>query len=1399
MCLVPLQITIYEGSMKNLPEMEDSILNSSSVSMLVKLTIDPSRTYFEKLEDDNPFDAGDYSEVTDDPVGQCMIYSSYMDDIFTFVVNKDTGAISGMKQGDSTKYSLGISADTNTKPSVREIGNGNARIMYWNNGLYEATVNLSTLTASGAQEISISGLSSSTYWDIVSGSPTILDENAFVLCYKTSKGGIGVVIKIGIDWFHWRERFMSPNCLSEEVWSIYTSAIIFKGKIYVYSTDIDTGEVRAVEFVPSKQTWSDIFIALPADFSRFDITNAIVANGYVHLAGQFHRVDDHSDAKVYSLILRSSNGKNFSWDRFTLLSDLGYQFHVAINNTTRKVYASDRNSVGIADMSYYFSNNPNGRVVFSEEKGHKNKSIINFSTSVDSATIRLSAANEENIDHETIRKSNRVIVELCYKDHQYVRYGTYIIDKVDKRWKDGSRVLNLNLINEGLWKTNQIAFPFYAEILSKSSQYDNCDELDKMYVVSCASNEGMEYFTVDFWDSEEWDGDGEVTTGTEYSFSAPPQAEVKYTNFKSLRKGKTVNLNAHPLMTSYPTITGDMTEVRLYGWETGNSSGRNNSTFTLYAVTAPEFDLDNKTVVQGVCTSAHQNFPKENFSTASVGTQAGSYPITFSFTGLEVGQKLLYFGVTMTNATDGYSYLNLERIQVHDGVDWNYSSLTSSTPWSLETPPGEDRQYLMSPDTGIQNLMFTTKPYSTFNFNISAEFGYDGGDEQLSAGTTAWGVVGIGKDGNDYFLARHRRQSSKVELCIMRGGKITILASHPSSEVYDIMLDHRNGQFRVWTKTSEEWIKIITHVYDEITHGVMSTSETGIMHTGIYAAVEPPRFIAAAFSQPYSAGICMTTHQTKQVLDDGFPPSGNITIDGVKYSYDGKTTQQTNTSRQYGPYQLRQVSNILAGLGIEIALYKPELSSTAVKNLLLGQSNGHTWHIESSDWQVVHSTGGSPDYLRNRSRHYFDSTIYQRYFGGSISDRTYIGHGLLNVELESDRPYRHRNGCLVSLYSTDKIWVKKVTVSQVDHDATVEDMLTYLCHVASIDAVFPGNWQESNFQIGTTPVQLAEDQTIFPGGANIYFGIASNVLTENKKIFVHPTNLILSETDETIQVGVENYGGKLRAFIIPSGTSPAEYIETDMPPDRAHDFRVLIHGDFVSIYASEVSLATFAIGEEKMEWPEDALEVEMSSSHNMTLNYVLVGELFDWREAIYIESELSVSSAIGSVIQERPIDIYSTENGDLSFSYNFVRDTVTYTEANSHRVLREHSEIEQNSDNAGSDALVYYADVAFTDNEQYAKEDGFSTRVFRLSNLETGARLAARLILEKAFEKQFMHSFQMRPDLRLEIGDIVDFTYVISGTQRTNNPVGVIENINISIEEGRYNMNLTARRKDIEE
>jgi hypothetical protein len=286
---------------------------------------------------------------------------------------------------------------------------------------------------------------------------------------------------------------------------------------------------------------------------------------------------------------------------------------------------------------------------------------------------------------------------------------------------------------------------------------------------------------------------------------------------------------------------------------------------------------------------------------------------------------------------------------------------------------------------------------------------------------------------------------------------------------------------------------------------------------------------------------------------------------------------------------------------------------------------------------------------------------------------------------------------------------------------------------------------------------------------------------------------------EAIDVRIRNSGSALQVAAVPkSGVADPIYytLDSSFSAGSAHNIRVYAHEEFVTVYIDGVMAATFAWNEDYIHWPkiDPVLLYMRTGGSGLTVSNLELAELFDWREAIYFESEMSIQSAIASIIQERPIEAIPKSNGGLWFTYHLVRDTVTYTNAISKILVKVHDYTQSINTDSGSDAIVHYKDIAFAYNQDYADEDGFFTKVLMLSSLDTGAKAAAQLLLEKANENQYSHTLTIRPDIRLEPGDKIDLNYQISGTGTNVNHMIIINDLGLRISEGSFSMNINGRR-----
>jgi hypothetical protein len=175
--------------------------------------------------------------------------------------------------------------------------------------------------------------------------------------------------------------------------------------------------------------------------------------------------------------------------------------------------------------------------------------------------------------------------------------------------------------------------------------------------------------------------------------------------------------------------------------------------------------------------------------------------------------------------------------------------------------------------------------------------------------------------------------------------------------------------------------------------------------------------------------------------------------------------------------------------------------------------------------------------------------------------------------------------------------------------------------------------------------------------------------------------------------------------------------------------------------------------------------------------------LCDWRDAIYIDLDTNTMNAIQSIIQQRPVEIVPKYDGSLQFYYEpNSRNSVGISN------IKEYQRTKIDSKVACSDAIVYYSDVNVLSNGQSAKEIGFVTRIYRLSELDHGAIRAAEVLQKKSRQSMKRHKTQGRISLALEQGDIGAINYVTVDTQETVSESFIVETIQLSLANGEYVM-----------
>ena len=246
------------------------------------------------------------------------------------------------------------------------------------------------------------------------------------------------------------------------------------------------------------------------------------------------------------------------------------------------------------------------------------------------------------------------------------------------------------------------------------------------------------------------------------------------------------------------------------------------------------------------------------------------------------------------------------------------------------------------------------------------------------------------------------------------------------------------------------------------------------------------------------------------------------------------------------------------------------------------------------------------------------------------------------------------------------------------------------------------------------------------------------------------------------------------------------YFEEVIP----YALRFFMHDNFISFYANERWIHTIYFP--NIDYPEyEDLEISLLSSGSMLVQDITLVDLCDWREAIYIDFDTVALNAISSVIQQRPVEIRPTYLGECRFQYSNdeKRDVVDLYKG----LVKSVSE-KKDANSVISDAIVYGSEVQVITREESAGLHGFITRIIRVPELDTGADRAAKEMMKRAEQQSTVYTIAIRSDLRVEIGDVLEFTATLSGTGRIITISCIVETITVGMKNAIFEMTITGRK-----
>lgn len=270
------------------------------------------------------------------------------------------------------------------------------------------------------------------------------------------------------------------------------------------------------------------------------------------------------------------------------------------------------------------------------------------------------------------------------------------------------------------------------------------------------------------------------------------------------------------------------------------------------------------------------------------------------------------------------------------------------------------------------------------------------------------------------------------------------------------------------------------------------------------------------------------------------------------------------------------------------------------------------------------------------------------------------------------------------------------------------------------------------------------------------------------------------------------YESGLGAFMIVIETLTGSYVvdRSDYPIGASFlsnvNARIFFYDNRVSVYINKKWIYSYNLG--TVSYP-DVIVKKLSSTSDMIVTNIVDVEICDGREAIFVDYESTSDNAMSSIILDRPIEIFSSTNRAAMFTYGAVKEDVNGL------FISSYSRTENGNSSASSDGLVYSSDVGISIDKYVAKNLGLITRMYRLSDLDSGVERAVTAIQRKARQSRISVSTSGRFDPRLEVADVQVIDANISGTLTRIQDRVIVENVSISIGDGNYSQSITARRE----
>lgn len=1385
-----------------------------------------SRAYFSGLWSDNSpawkTSIFYYNNTT--PIPQDTIYNPTSGRFMTVLTKTDGGTTTlvGMFDNANTEYAILGAGVTQALSKPTLYLDGSTLYLFYvgpSQYVYRATLNTSNFAVIGGSTVQLDSFSYSPSAALHAISPNcvavIFVYYNTISCrihYRPASTWTGILSTKQLVF----PRLAAVNVVS----NLYSTALAdWSGSsltsLRCYVTDPDTGGVASLTYHFASAEWEDPGTAIAGDLSRFEVCGSAKYGSRYYLIGRLTRTGDLNtpgDWTAYTILTSSSDGYTFALERNSLLAvrNQAYRYQPIIKTDQDgvvRLYGCDTNRIArdrMPDVDY---------ITLSSDD------ILNFSAQHSlqnsGASLILANSHETFTAHPYLVKGNRVEVYQGYQGASgplTTLYGVYTLSGLQEDWADARRNLQLQLTHLGIEHISHYTSPFYTEITAQTSVHDNLENLGGFYP---ATRAGVPATTVpiDFWDSEPWAPTGIaginlIVNGGNTVFESPGIHAYGV---------QTADLKDHLNLIDYPqvkraniayNVLQDIT-VELYGWSRTTATGHVADQICPYLI-IERADGSEVVISPSARISTYDRWPLAYYD-----QQPGSLPISFRFdqatSGLTIGDKIKRVAVTILNGQNA-THFYLERVDLKD-VAAIYSDGKTNTPWMMKKADGSyavdgvpGAAYLK--ELGRPYIMLAQKPHSAKTFSVWAHFKMT---DNIMSTNTCFGLVGFASDNANYLVGRYRRLASGgiFEILMVREGQYYSIATEATALVLTdvtLMFRHIHGQLELLRLVNEDtWVWCVqAAIYSAPHQGALSTSADGIYHVGVYGMIKPAgaQINGFKYTPPSESGdnIVLEGIGILPSTSNGinFAASGQIQIGSARYAY---TSLAATSANLRGPFQARRTDHWSDDLhSIDHTWFNTQLAANTLAGTLLATDNGIGWRIDTSTWVIYMAGSDGVSRLRDRSRHY-GAKISGNYL--SASTRIWPATGfILNADAgQMTNPQAHNYGDFAYQYVPDEIGLTGFGASGGDMDGSIASMLRTICAMAGV----VGQPRQYTFSVTALAGSLTYlrraysghysphgfDVTLVIPGLTIdgqYVGINTSAAFDDGSAPPYGFNIVARRYSST----------SLHITTLNANLAIMETIKIASDPASSHTLRLVMYGNFCVVFCEGKWVHTFifkSVDYSNMDKP--CTDIYIRTSINLTNMSVTIADIAKWRDGIFIEMSAPTQSALGSIIQERPISIIPHYDGSLEFAYLSSLTDLSATPALELHTdtLRSHQVTQTINPEACSDAVLYYADVAVAKDTAFAIDNGYACRILSLPNLEADeATFAANLILRSAREHEEVHQITLRPDLRLEPGDIIRVQYDISATN-THRDTGSLLIESVSLESPKNSMAVTAYKR----